>query len=114
MTSPTPVKLQFAAPRRGKPPKHLADLSAEELAAALEEFGLPAYRGKQLGTHYFDHLTRDADEMTDLPANIRAELIDKLLPELATPIRSFNGDDNNTVKRSEERRVGKEYKHQMY
>lgn len=98
MTSPTPVKLQFAAPRRGKPPKHLADLSAEELAAALEEFGLPAYRGKQLGTHYFDHLTRDADEMTDLPANIRAELVDKLLPELATPIRSFNGDDNNTVK----------------
>src|SRR5690625_7437103 len=98
MTSPTPVKLQFAAPRRGKPPKHLADLSAEELATALEEFGLSAYRGKQLGTHYFDHLTRDADDLTDLSANLRAELVYILLPEFATPLLIFNRDVHNIVK----------------
>jgi len=98
MTSPTPVKLQFAAPRRGKPPKHFADFSAAELTEALAAFNLPSYRGKQIGTHYFGHLTRNADEMTDLPAGVREELVDELLPELATEIRSFRGDDNNTVK----------------
>lgn len=98
MSTPTPVKLQFGAPRRQKPPKHLADFSPAELRAALAEFDLPAFRGKQLGTHYFGHLTRDADEMTDLPAANRRELVDALLPPLATELRSFIGDDNNTVK----------------
>src|SRR5690625_6351471 len=98
MTSPTPVKLQFAAPRRGKPAKHFADFSAAELTEALAAFNLPSYRGKQIGTHYFGHLTRNADEMTDLPAGVREELVDELLPELATEIRSFRGDDDNRDK----------------
>src|SRR5690625_4021602 len=98
MSSPTPVKLQFAAPRRGKPPVHLADLSSEELREAVVGLGLPAFRGKQLATHYFTHLTRDAAEMTDLPAERREELVENLLPPLAVPMKSFQGDDNNTIK----------------
>src|SRR5690625_6668091 len=36
--------------------------------------------------------------MTYLPATNRRELVDALLPPLATELRSFNGDYNNTVK----------------
>ncbi len=34
--------LQFASPKRGKPPVHLADLTHDERIAKLKEVGLPA------------------------------------------------------------------------
>ena len=36
---PTPGQLTFAAPRRGKPPQHLADLDPTERKAAVEALG---------------------------------------------------------------------------
>ena len=66
----------FEEPRgRAKPPRHLADLGPDERAALAAEHGLPAYRAKQLATHYFTRLVDDPAEMTDLPAAARDQLV---------------------------------------
>lgn len=91
-------KLQFASPRRTQPPTHLADLTAEERAAKVTELGLPAFRAKQLSTHYFTHYTSDPAEMTDLPAAGREELVAAMLPPLLTEVRRLRTDDGQTIK----------------
>jgi 23S rRNA (adenine2503-C2)-methyltransferase len=95
---PEPGRLTFSAPRRAKPPRHLADLSAQERAEAVRELGLPAYRARQLSTHYFERLVDDPQLMTDLPASGRAELVDALLPQLLTPVNQRAADQGTTVK----------------
>ncbi|UFU05194.1 23S rRNA (adenine(2503)-C(2))-methyltransferase RlmN [Ruania halotolerans] len=91
-------QLSFAVPRRGKPPRHLADLTLAERGEVLREIGQPAYRAKQLSTHYFARLTRDPDRMTDIPADLRAEMADLLLPDLLTEHRRLAADGGATVK----------------
>src|SRR5687768_8496466 len=76
--------LQFASPKRGKPPVHLADLIPAERTEKVKELGLPGFRAKQLATHYFKHYTSDPEQMTDLPADIREQLVAGLLPPLLT------------------------------
>ncbi|MEO7943469.1 MAG: 23S rRNA (adenine(2503)-C(2))-methyltransferase RlmN, partial [Marmoricola sp.] len=71
-----------------KPPRHLADLTPAERKARLEELGLPGFRARQLSTHYFSRLVDDPDQMTDLPAAQRAELVEGLLPHLMTPLKT--------------------------
>ncbi len=90
--------LQFASPKRGKPPVHLADLTPEARAEKMAELGLPGFRAKQLGTHYFQHGTSDPERMTDLPAAGRAELVAGLLPTLLTEVRRLKTDDGDTIK----------------
>ena len=90
--------LQFASPKRGKPPVHWADLSVDERKAAVIERGLPAFRAKQLSTHYFTHYTVDAAAMTDLPAAGRDELVAELLPPLLTEVRRLTTGDGDTIK----------------
>ncbi|WIB68428.1 23S rRNA (adenine(2503)-C(2))-methyltransferase RlmN [Curtobacterium sp. MCBD17_035] len=90
--------LQFASPKRGKPPVHLADLSAEERVARVKELGLPGFRAKQLMTHYFTHYTSDPAAMTDLPAAGREELVAGLLPPLLTEARRLTTDKGDTIK----------------
>ena len=90
--------LQFASPKRGKPPVHLADLTADERRARLVELGLPAFRAGQLARHYFTRYTSDPAEMTDLPAAGREELVQGLLPELMTEVRRFTTDRGDTIK----------------
>lgn len=90
--------LNFSAPKRGKPPRHLADLELTERKSALREAGLPAFRADQLSRHYFTHLTREAAEMTDLPAGQRAALVDELLPPLVQPVRTLQADGGRTLK----------------
>jgi 23S rRNA (adenine2503-C2)-methyltransferase len=97
-TPPAPGQLTFAAPRRAKPPRHLADLSSAERADAVAELGLPRFRARQLSTHYFGHLTRDPAQMTDLPRAGRDELVAGLLPRLLTPVRTQTADAGATVK----------------
>ncbi len=92
------LPLVFDAPRRGKPPRHLADLSEDERRAALEELGLPGFRAKQLSHHYFGRLVDDPSEMTDLPAAIRDELVAGLLPSLMTSLRIQEADRGATRK----------------
>ena len=91
-------KLQMAAPRRGKPPMHLADLTSAERKAKVAELGIPGFRADQLSRHYFTHFTRDAEQMSDLPAAARDEMVDALLPELITPVRTMAADGGKTLK----------------
>ncbi|SED85088.1 23S rRNA (adenine(2503)-C(2))-methyltransferase RlmN [Ruania alba] len=91
-------QLSFAVPRRGKPPRHLADLTLAERGEVLQEIGQPAYRAKQLSTHYFARLTRDPEQMTDIPAAQRAEMADLLLPDLLTEHRRLEADGGSTLK----------------
>jgi 23S rRNA (adenine2503-C2)-methyltransferase len=90
--------LQFASPKRGKPPVHWADLDMEGRIAAVRERGLPAFRAAQLSTHYFTRFSSDPDTMTDLPATGRAELVSELLPPLLTEIRRLTTDSGDTIK----------------
>jgi 23S rRNA (adenine2503-C2)-methyltransferase len=95
---PTPGQLTFAAPRRGKPPQHLADLDPAGRRAAVEALGQKGFRAKQLSTHYFERLVDSPQEMTDLPKAIRDELVAGLLPRLITPVRTLQADEGATIK----------------
>ena len=90
--------LALVSPRRGKPPRHLADLTNEERVAAVAQMGEPAFRATQLSMHYFGHLTDDPADMSDLPARIREEVVASLLPALVTPVRTITADAGTTVK----------------
>ncbi|WP_144715828.1 23S rRNA (adenine(2503)-C(2))-methyltransferase RlmN [Curtobacterium pusillum] len=90
--------LQFASPKKGKPPVHLADLTVEERVAKVKELGLPGFRAKQLATHYFTHYTSDPAKMTDLPAAQREELVAGMLPPLLTETRRLATDNGDTIK----------------
>jgi 23S rRNA (adenine2503-C2)-methyltransferase len=90
--------LQFASPKRGKPPAHLADLTPEERVARVTELGLPGFRAKQLEKHWFTHYTDDPADMTDLPAAGREELVAALLPPLLTEVRRLETDRGDTIK----------------
>ncbi|MEO7193983.1 MAG: 23S rRNA (adenine(2503)-C(2))-methyltransferase RlmN [Pseudonocardiaceae bacterium] len=94
----TALPLVFEAPRRGMPPRHLADLDRDQLRAAVTELGEPAFRADQLARHYFARLSTDPAAMTDLPAALRDRLVAALLPELATPLRHISCDDGTTRK----------------
>jgi len=95
---PKPGQLIFDAPRRGKPPQHLADLDPTGRKAAVEALGHKGFRAKQLSTHYFEHLVESPAEMTDLPKAIRDELVATLLPQLLTPVRTLEADKGKTIK----------------
>ncbi|KHL01456.1 50S rRNA methyltransferase [Sinomonas humi] len=90
--------LQFASPRVKQPPQHLADLTLAERQAKLKELGLPAFRAKQLSTHYFQHWTTDPERMSDLPKAGREELVEAMFPPLLTEVRRLRTDDGNTIK----------------
>ena len=92
------LPLVFEAPRRGMPPRHLADLSAEQRRAAVVELGEQPYRANQLSNHYFGRLTADAAGMTDIPAASRDRLAQALLPPLLSPVRDVACDDGTTRK----------------
>ena len=95
---PAPGQLTFTAPRRGKPPRHLADLTLAERREAAVALGHPAYRAGQLSTHYFERLVDRPEDMTDLPKAVRDDLVADLLPTLLTPVRSLTADRGATVK----------------
>ncbi|MBX9470425.1 23S rRNA (adenine(2503)-C(2))-methyltransferase RlmN [Microcella sp.] len=90
--------LQFAEPKRGKPPVHLADLTPEQRVERVKELGLPGFRAKQLSTHYFTHYSTDPAAMTDLPAAQRDELVAGMLPPLLTEVRRLRTDNGDTIK----------------
>jgi 23S rRNA (adenine2503-C2)-methyltransferase len=94
----TALPLVFDAPKRGLPPRHLADLSVEERRAAVAELGEKPFRANQLSNHYFGRLTADAAAMTDIPAASRARLGDALLPPLLSVVRHVSCDDDTTRK----------------
>ncbi|MQA93591.1 MAG: 23S rRNA (adenine(2503)-C(2))-methyltransferase RlmN [Streptosporangiales bacterium] len=92
------AQLTFAAPRRAKPPRHLADLTPEERKSVVSELGEQPFRAGQLSRHYFTRLVDDPAAMTDLPAGTRDRLSDALLPRLLTPVRHLTCDRGATRK----------------
>ena len=108
MTVPTtaprvavPVALDFSTSKRGargKPPRHFVDLSPEQRVQAVTDLGEPAYRARQLATHYFTHLVADPAAMTDLPKASRDALVADLFPPLLTAARTMQADGGATVK----------------
>jgi len=92
------LPLVFSAPRRGQPPRHLADLSAEQRAEAVAALGEKPLRAKQLSRHYFARLSVDAPTMTDIPRSARAALVTALLPPLLTEVRAVSCDNGATSK----------------
>ena len=90
--------LEFAEPKRGKPPVHWADLSADERVARVKELGLPGFRAKQVSTHYFSHYSSDPATMTDLPQTGREELVGALLPPLLTQVKRLQTNNGDTIK----------------
>ena len=95
---PRPGQLTLAAPRRAKPPRHLADLTPDERADAVVALGEKPFRARQLSVHYFERLVDDPAAMTDLPASVRERLVAELLPTLATPVRTLDCDGGTTIK----------------
>src|SRR4051794_22118713 len=93
----TALPLVFDAPRRGKPPRHLADLTREEARAAVTELGQPGFRADQLARHFYRGVSEPA-QMTDLPAAVREDLAQALLPGLLTPVRHLSADGGRTRK----------------
>ncbi|WP_038172210.1 23S rRNA (adenine(2503)-C(2))-methyltransferase RlmN [Tomitella biformata] len=93
-----PVPLVFNAPRRGLPPRHLADLDEEGRKAAVKELGLPAFRADQIARQYYGRLVADPELMTDLPAAVREKIAESLFPKLLTTVRDISCDAGTTRK----------------
>jgi 23S rRNA (adenine2503-C2)-methyltransferase len=93
-----PLELVFEPPRRGKPPRHLADLTEEERRVAVKEQGLPAFRADQMSRHWFSRLSDDPSTWTDIPAALRDQIGPVLLPQLLTPVTVQQADQGATVK----------------
>jgi 23S rRNA (adenine2503-C2)-methyltransferase len=94
----TALPLVFDAPKRGLPPRHLADLSADQRREAVAALGEKPFRAAQLSNHYFGRLTVDSDAMTDIPAAVRERLVTDLMPPLWTELRSVEADGGTTRK----------------
>lgn len=91
-------EIKLLAPKRGMPPKHFADLSAQERIDALKELGLPKFRADQIARHYYGKFEADPLTMTDLPENQRQLVKDALFPTLLTPVRTVETDNGDTTK----------------
>jgi 23S rRNA (adenine2503-C2)-methyltransferase len=98
-TGPAMRTLPIAPARRAAmPPRHLADLDLASREAAVTALGEPAFRARQLSTHYFGRLVRDPMAMTDLPAATRQQVAAELMPPLLTPVRELACDGGATRK----------------
>ena len=95
---PLPGALLFEAPRRGKPPRHLMDLSAQQRRVAFVELGLPGFRADQVSRQWLGRLSNDPSTWTDLPVGIASQVSKVLLPELLTEVMMLSCDGGSTVK----------------
>lgn len=92
------VDLVFEAPRRGKPPRHLSDLSLAERRQVTEGLGLPAYRADQLSRHWFGRRSDAPATWTDIPADVRDRLVAEFLPPILREVRAVACDGGTTRK----------------
>ena len=92
----TALPLVFDAPKRGLPPRHLADLDTPARREAVVALGENPFRAEQLSRHYFaGHLPA---QMTDLGGAVRDKLVGDLLPPLLTVVREIACDEGQTQK----------------
>ena len=95
---PEPGKIALKAPRRTKPPKHIADFDMAGRREFLKDLGYQHFRASQLSKHYFERLVNDPAQMTDLPAQDRDEIVSRAMPQLLTPVRTLEADGGDTLK----------------
>lgn len=95
---PEPGKIALKAPRRTKPPKHIADFDMAGRREFIKELGYQPFRASQLSKHYFERLVNDPAQMTDLPAQDRDEIVSRAMPQLLTPVRTLEADGGDTLK----------------
>lgn len=95
---PEPGQILLQPGRSGKPPRHLVDMTAQQRDDVVAELGQKPFRGKQVAAQYFGRLQRDCTQMTDIPATVRQQLGEVLLPQLLTPVRTVLADGGHTVK----------------
>ena len=95
---PEPGKIALKAPRRTKPPKHIADFDMAGRREFLKELGYQPFHASQLSKHYFERLVNDPAQMTDLPAQDRDEIVSRAMPQLLTPVRTLEADGGDTLK----------------
>jgi 23S rRNA (adenine2503-C2)-methyltransferase len=93
-----PGLLVLEAPRRGKPPRHLSDMTLAERREAVVAAGLPRFRADQVSNHWFARLVDDPAQWTDIPAAMRGPLAESLCPPLLTNVRDITCDGGLTVK----------------
>lgn len=94
----TSLPLDFDAPRRGMPPRHLADLDSAQRRQAVEELGLPKFRADQIARQYYGRLQADPRQMTDLPEPMREKIAEALFPPLLSEVRQVVCDEGTTRK----------------
>lgn len=92
------LDIDTGRPGRGKPPRHLADMTVEQRRDAVVGLGLPAFRADQISRQYFSRYNGDAATMSDLPASARESVANALFPALLTPVRQTRADGGATVK----------------
>ena len=80
-----PGLLVMEAPRRGKPPRHLADMTLAERRDVVVAAGLPRYRADQVSGHWFARLVDDPQQWTDIPADLREPPGREPVPAAADP-----------------------------
>ncbi len=73
-------------------------MTMAERQAKVVELGYPAFRAKQLSTHYFNHYTTDPADMTDLPLQGREDLASAMFPPLLTQVKKLTTDNGDTIK----------------
>jgi 23S rRNA (adenine2503-C2)-methyltransferase len=90
--------LEFSPKKKLDLPPHLVDLGPEAAIERVTQAGFPAFRAKQVHTHYTTHYTSDPQLMTDLPADSREELAGLLVPQLLSEVRRLETDSGDTIK----------------
>ncbi|SER49558.1 23S rRNA (adenine2503-C2)-methyltransferase [Propionibacterium cyclohexanicum] len=81
-----------------RPPRHWMDLGVQERRDAVVAMGMPAYRARQISTHWFSRLEDDPRSWSDLPAAHREEMALRLFPRLLEPIGEYRADAGQTLK----------------
>lgn len=104
---PAPIELavvppvgvaDLSVPRGTPPPRHLSDMTAGERRSAVESMGVKGFRADQLSRQWFGRLNDQPEQWTDIPAGDRDKLVDAMVPNLLTPIRTLTCDGGQTVK----------------
>ncbi|WP_129360075.1 MULTISPECIES: 23S rRNA (adenine(2503)-C(2))-methyltransferase RlmN [Micrococcaceae] len=95
---PEPGKILLKAPRRAKPPRHIADMDLAGRKEFLQELGHRPFRASQLSKHYFERLVTDPQDMTDLPVASREQMVADAMPKLLTTVNTLEADGGDTLK----------------
>jgi 23S rRNA (adenine2503-C2)-methyltransferase len=78
---------------------NLYDLTQAELGAKIAEWGLPAFRAKQVWEWLYTHKAATFDAMTNLPKALRETLAEKTTVGVLQPVEEIFSSDGQTVKR---------------